>query len=124
MEGISSKRIISDVELLGLRTDKNGSALWTIPSPEKRLNASMKNRIEVSKLTMYKNILDKRAFRSKFLIEKVVLAILSINAAKGKVCGKSFLKNQNSHKRFSDEIFHSCTFFIHFWLNKEIIINK
>ena len=92
MDGISSKRIVSDVELLGLRTDKNGSALWTIPSPEKRLNASMKNRIEVSKLTMYKNILDKRAFRSKFLIEKVVLAILSINAAKVKVCGKKFFK--------------------------------
>ena len=73
MGEIRSKSVISDVELLGLRTDKNGSALWTIPSLEKRLNANMKNRIEVSKLTIYKNILDKRAFRSRFLIEKVVI---------------------------------------------------
>ena len=73
MGEIRSKSVVSDVELLGLRTDKNGSALWTIPSPEKRLNANMKNRIEVFKLTIYKNILDKRAFRARFLIEKVVI---------------------------------------------------
>ena len=73
MGEIRSKNVISDVELLGLRTDKNGSALWTIPSPEKRLNANTKNRIEVSKLTIYKNILDKRAFRSRFLIVKVII---------------------------------------------------
>ena len=67
----TSKGIVSDIELLGLRIDTNGSALWTIPHPEKRLNANMKNRIEDSKLKKYKCILEKHAFRSRFEAEKV-----------------------------------------------------
>ena len=77
-----SRGIVSNVELLGLRIDKNGSALWTIPPPGKRLSASMKNRFEDAKLKMYKSILEKHAFRSRFELEKVSLLFRSLFSLK------------------------------------------